>query len=159
MKIAITGPLGHIGSKLIRYLPEVFQETIIRMLDNMLVQRYCSLFNLPETGNYEFTEGDILDGVDDFIKGADVVIHLAAITDAVSSFKNNEKVREINYTGTEIVAKACQKQNIPIIFLSTTSVYGASKSLVDEDCGEEDLNPQSPYAQSKLDAENLLRKM
>ena len=31
----------------------------IVMIDNMMTQRFPSLFNLPETGNYQFIEGDV----------------------------------------------------------------------------------------------------
>ena len=54
MKIVVTGALGHIGSRLIRELPARFPDAKIVMLDNLLTQRYCSLFNLPATGQYRF---------------------------------------------------------------------------------------------------------
>ena len=60
MKIVITGALGHIGSKVIRELPSAFPNAEIVLVDNLLVQRYCSLFNLPSQGNYRFLEGDVL---------------------------------------------------------------------------------------------------
>jgi nucleoside-diphosphate-sugar epimerase len=44
--------------------------------------------------------------------------------------------------------------NIPLIFPSTTSVYGSQKNLVDETCDE--LLPQSPYAECKLEEERLI---
>src|SRR5262249_26187207 len=42
---------------------------------------------------------------------------------------------------------------------STTSVYGTQSELVDEGCLEAELKPQSPYAESKLAAERLLRSL
>ncbi len=59
MKILVTGALGHIGSRLIRDLPFSFPGSEIVMVDNMMTQRYCSLFNLPTEGNYRFIEADI----------------------------------------------------------------------------------------------------
>ena len=47
MKIIVTGALGHIGSCLIRDLPFSFPGSEIAMVDNMMAQHYCSLFNLP----------------------------------------------------------------------------------------------------------------
>ena len=42
---------------------------------------------------------------------------------------------------------------------SSTSVYGVQEGLVDEDCKEEHLRPQSPYAESKLYGEKLLARL
>jgi nucleoside-diphosphate-sugar epimerase len=130
------------------------------MLDNLSTQRYCSLFDLPQIGNYHFIEADILnyDLISAF-RGANVVIHLAAITNATASFANPEQVEEVNFIGTERVAQVCLESGIPMIFPSTTSVYGTQATLVDEDCSEEELKPQSPYAESKLKAENLLNHL
>ncbi len=156
-KIVITGALGHIGSHLIRELPQAFPGCEILMLDNLSTQRYCSLFNLPRNGNYRFMEADVLNyDLNSAFRDADVVIHLAAITNAAASFSNPEQVEEVNFIGTERVARACVDVGTPLIFPSTTSVYGTQAMLVDEDCSEDELKPQSPYAESKLKAENLL---
>lgn len=156
-KIVITGALGHIGSQLIRELPQAFPGCEILMLDNLSTQRYCSLFNLPRNGSYRFIEADVLNyDLNSAFRDADVVIHLAAITNAAASFSNPEQVEEVNFIGTERVARACVDVGTPLIFPSTTSVYGTQAMLVDEDCSEDELKPQSPYAESKLKAENLL---
>lgn len=156
-KIVITGALGHIGSHIIRTLPSAFPNSTLILVDNFLCQRYCSLFNLPGNGNYHFIEGDILTAdLDKILNGADVVIHLAAITDAANSFSNEEEVNRINYEGTKRIAQACMKHSVPLIFLSTTSVYGTQNEVVDEFCSKEELAPQSPYATSKLKSEEYL---
>jgi len=157
MKVLITGALGHIGSKLILTLPEYFPDCEIVMVDNMLCQRYCSLFNLPSKAKYTFVEKDIFkDDISDLIEGAQVVVHLAAITNAAGSFDSQVEVEEVNYQGTVKIAKACLANNVPLINLSTTSVYGTQEKTVDENCSEEELKPQSPYAKSKLKAEKHL---
>lgn len=159
-KIIVTGALGHIGSHLIRSLPAAFPNSTIILLDNLSSQRYCSLFNLPSTVQYQFIEGDILTSdLDSVFSGAQVVIHLAAITDAANSFSNEEEVTKTNYVGTKRIAYACMKHSVPLIFLSTTSVYGTQKEIVDEFCSKEELCPQSPYAASKLKSENFLLQL
>jgi nucleoside-diphosphate-sugar epimerase len=159
VKIVVTGALGHIGSKLIRELPKRFQGVEIVLLDNFLTQRYCSLFNLPSY-NYKFLEIDITkDNLEPIFIDSDVVIHLAAITDAASSFDKKELVESVNLNGTERVALVCSKLGVPLICPSTTSVYGTQKDVVDESCPEPDLKPQSPYAESKLLMEKMLKKM
>ena len=160
MKIIITGALGHIGSSVVRELPKIFPHSEIIMIDNLLTQRYSSLFNLPKNGNYQFYEADILTTeLKPIFERADVVLHLAAITDATSSFQNRKQVESVNYEGTVKVSETCKKVGCPMIHLSSTSIYGTQKKLVDEDCSLEDLNPQSPYAETKLKEENFLRSL
>lgn len=160
MKILVTGALGHIGSRLIQELPDLFPNSAIIMVDNMLTQRYCSLFNLPKDGRYTFVEADILNcDLDALLEGVDVVVHLAAITDAASSFDKKELVEEVNFSATERLAMSCMKSGSTLIFLSTTSVYGTQNEIVDENCSPEELKPQSPYAESKLRAEQMLTRL
>ena len=160
MKIVVTGALGHIGSRLIRELPLLLRGAEIVMVDNLSTQRYASLFHLSPKGRYRFIEADILKAdLDPIFKGADSVVHLAAITDAEASFDIRQRVEEVNFGGTERVALACLESRSALIFPSTTSVYGTHKEVVNEDCAHEDLKPQSPYAESKLKAEQMLAKM
>jgi len=157
MKFVITGALGHIGSSLIRYLPKVYSGCRIVMIDDMSVQRYCSLFDLPGNASYRLVEGDVrkLD-LGSLVAGADVLIHLAAITDAANSFGNAEQVEQNNFESTRAVAAACVEAGVALIFPSSTSVYGIQEGEVDEDCPIDQLKPQSPYAETKLREEAFL---
>lgn len=160
MRIVITGALGHIGSRLIREIPNRFPKAEIVLLDDLSTQRYCSLFNLPAYGKYRFLEADILKAdLPQVFDGAVAVVHLAAITDAASSFAIKDQVERVNFAGTERVARACLQAGCALIFPSTTSVYGTQAEVVDEDCPSSDLKPQSPYAECKLRAELLLQTM
>lgn len=157
MKIVVTGALGHIGSRLIRELPAAFVGAEIVMLDNLSTQRYCSLFELPVSGRYRFVEADIRETeLEALFRGATVVVHLAAITDAAGSFEVREQIHEVNLAGTQRVARACAATGSALVFLSTASVYGTQAAVVAEDCPATDLKPQSPYAESKLLAEQYL---
>lgn len=157
MKIVVTGALGHIGSKLIRELPDSIKDAEIVLLDDLSTQRYCSLFSLPRHARYRFIEADVTRAeLDPFFEGADVVYHLAAITDATNSFNNRDRVQEVNLKGAERTAQACIRCGCRMVFLSTTSVYGVQSGVVAEDCRKEDLKPQSPYAAAKLMAEEML---
>src|SRR3989442_12292830 len=160
MRIVTTGALGHIGSRLIHELPCAFPESDLCLVDNLSTQRYCSLFNLPANGRYHFLEADVLTAdLAQIFDGAEVVIHLAAIANATDSFGMKEQVKCVNYIGTERVAKACARAGAALIVISSTSVYGGQTDLVDEDCPITDLRPQSPYAESKLKAEQLLQAL
>ena len=158
-KILITGPLGHIGSKLIHNLkPGDYEEVV--MIDNLSTQRYSSLFNLPKGVRYSFYEENILEAdLYSLFRNIDKVIHLAAITDATSSFEKSDEVEEVNYLGTKKVVEACIAEGCKLIFPSTTSVYGTQEELVDEDCEKSELKPQSPYAETKLKSEEFISRM
>ena len=160
MKIIVTGAIGHIGSYIVRDLGVQFPKAEIVMIDNMMTQRYASLFNLPPLGNYHFIEDDV-NSIDlkTVFSGANVVIHLAAITDAAGSFNRAEELEKNNYQSTVKVANACIETGASLIALSSTSVYGTQNDVVDEDCSEEELLPQSPYATTKLKEEKLIAKL
>jgi len=157
--ILITGCLGHIGSKFIHSINST-EYNEVRMVDNLVTQRYPSLFNLPSAVNYKFHEADInKTNLLEFTNGVDVVVHLAAITDAASSFKRRDEVEKVNYEGTRKVAEACIETGAALLFPSTTSVYGSQSEVVDETCPIEELKPQSPYAEYKLKSESMLKEM
>ena len=158
MKIIITGALGHIGSRLIRDIPQSLCSYQFVLIDSLITERYSSLFQLPEDINYKFLHCDIFEiDYSDILKDTVAVIHLAAITDAERSIDREKEVNRINFNGTEIIARACAKNDVPFIMISTTSVYGSQEDKVDETC--EKLDPQSPYASSKLNAELLLKQL
>jgi nucleoside-diphosphate-sugar epimerase len=160
MKIVVTGAIGHIGSYVIRDLGIQFPNAKIVMIDNMMTQRFPSLFNLPAVGNFHFIEGDVTDmDLNAVFSDTNVVIHLAAITDAAGSFDRAEELEANNYQSTVKVANACVETGASLIALSSTSVYGTQNDIVDEDCSEEELQPQSPYATTKLKEEELIAKL
>jgi UDP-glucose 4-epimerase len=160
MKIIVTGALGHIGSALIRTLPNRFAGSEIVMIDNMATLRYPSLFDLPTIGRYRFIEADVRHAdLHPLVAGAHSVVHLAATTDAAGSVNNPAETEANNYNATAKVAAACVETGARLIHLSSTSVYGTQSNTVSEDCPADDLKPQSPYAASKLKEENLLRSM
>lgn len=159
MKLAVTGALGHIGSRFIHQLtPGEYDEVLL--VDNLVTQRFPSLFNLPHGVRFRFLEADILTAdLHTLFAGCGAVIHLAAVTNAAGSFEAQEQVEEVNYGGTERVARACLEVASKLIFLSTTSVYGTAAAQVDESAADSELKPQSPYALSKLRGERLLAEL
>ncbi|MDG2252939.1 MAG: SDR family oxidoreductase [Methylophilaceae bacterium] len=160
MKIVITGAVGHIGSYLLREIPTQFPGAHIVMIDNMMTQRFPSLFNLPRVCNYQFIEGDVTTmNLNSIFTNTNVVIHLAAITDAAGTYDKAEELEENNYQSTVKVANACIESGASLIALSSTSVYGTQNDIVDENCSEDDLKPQSPYAKTKLKEEELIFKL
>lgn len=157
MNILVTGGLGHIGSRLIRDLSQVKGVELVRIMDNLSSQRYCSLFGLPTNIKYEFIEGDIRkrEDLDLVIKDVDVVFHLAAITDAPQTFTMRKLTREVNFLGTRNTVSSALNSGVKkFIYPSTTSVYGPTDGVAREDCRRRDYKPASPYAHFKWLGEN-----
>ena len=156
MKIIITGALGHIGSFLFRKLIKEELITKIYILDNLQSNRYCSLFNIPKNNKIKFLNIDLLN--QKISVKAKTVIHLAAKTDAAQShilekeFLNNRKI-------TNNIINYCNENKAKLIFASSTSVYGPQEDWVDENCSKKSLNPQSPYATTKLlEEKDIIKK-
>ena len=159
MKIVITGALGHIGSYLLADLGNRLPGCHLTLIDNLMTQRYASLFNLPKHSKYTFIDGDVNEiDLNRHFEDAEIVIHLAAITDAAGSLNNAEEVESNNFVSTQNVAEACVRSKAKLIAISSTSVYGTQERQVDENCRSEDLQPQSPYARTKLKEEELIQR-
>lgn len=160
MKLCITGAFGYIGSRLIRNLSVKGLEKVY-LVDNLSAQGYTPffLFNLPDN-NFIFKQIDILSQeMEEIVKECDVVVHLAAYTNAEASVKAKEMAEKTNVDGTAYIAKLCSKYGKSLIFPSTTSIYATTKDVVYEDCDESDICPQSPYGESKLRSERQLQNL
>ena len=158
--LTITGSLGHIGSYLIHNKDFIKCFKKIYLIDNLSAERFVSLFNLPKYGNFSFFNIDLPNqSLRKIIKKSDIVLHLAATTNAEASvnLKGQQKIK--NFLSTVEVANLCREYNKKLIFISSTSVYGSSKGVVDESCRQSDINPQSPYAVSKLKEEYYFREL
>jgi nucleoside-diphosphate-sugar epimerase len=159
MNIVVTGAIGHIGSRLIRDLAVDFPASKITLIDNLLTQRYPSIFNLPKSAEYRFIDADVRNAdLKALLSDVEVMIHLAAITDAAGSFENAELVEANNYDSTSKILEFCKESGTRLITLSSTSVYGTQEQVVSEDCDQVNLNPQSPYAATKIREEELVNK-
>src|SRR2546428_1309501 len=155
MVVLVTGGAGYVGSKLIRELASnpKLEGATVRILDNMLRERYVAIMDLPREGHFEFLEGDIRKDGD--LKAAfrdvDIVVDLAGITNAPLSFERKELTFDVNVRGGRKVLDNAVKSGVEkYVYSSTASVYGPTTGLVDEKyC----CKPISPYGESKLQAE------
>ena len=158
MKILITGGLGHIGSYLIENIGKIKFVKKIYVIDNFSTSRYCSLFNLPKTDKKIYFYQKDLAAANELknFKNTDIVINLASLTDAESSLNIKNKVYKNNLGIFKNILTYCKKNSSKLIHISSTSVYGEQKGLVDENCKK--LRPKSPYAKVKVIEENILKK-
>ena len=159
MNLLITGCCGHIGSYLAENIYRIKKIKKTYIIDNLESNRFYSIFDSKKNNNLNFFKKDLNDpkSLDSF-KNIDYVIHLASMTNAEKSFGKKNKMYENNIECLKTVINFCKKRKAKLIHLSSTSVYGKQAKIVDENCEEKYLKPQSPYADIKLIEEKMLKK-
>jgi len=145
MNIGITGGSGFIGQYFIERLEKLSDCDNLKIID---------IAKPVFSGNFSFIHGDIRDKskIEDFCKGLDCVIHLAA---AHHDFGiTDEEYFDVNQKGTQILLEAMTNHGIDkLIFYSTVAVYGTKNLPANENTPPE---PESPYGLSKLAAEKII---
>ncbi|MET0303559.1 MAG: UDP-glucose 4-epimerase GalE [Microbacteriaceae bacterium] len=151
----VTGGAGYIGAHVVRALLDAELEAVV--LDDLSTGREDFI---PR--GVPFVHGSILDGsaveraIDDH--GVTGVIHVAGYKYAGVSVQRPLHTYEQNVTGTAVLLAAMADRGVDrIVFSSSAAVYGTPDTeLVTEQTPK---NPQSPYGESKLIGEWLLRDM
>ena len=125
-KIVITGGLGYIGTELCKIYSGVSWNNEILVIDNRFASERV---NQLRNWDIDFIHGDILDKdlVNKYCKDADIVHHLAGITEVprVKNESNDDKDAKIKLVaeeGTQNVLDAISDK-CKIIFPSTHVVY------------------------------------
>ena len=158
MNILVTGAMGHIGSKLINRLSKLNKIIKIIIIDDFSSERYISFINLQNRNKIIFFDDNLIDFNPKKIKiNIDCIIHLASTTNAEKSFLNKKKVLKNNIETTNKVLDL-GKKNTKIIFASSTSVYGSQFKIINSKNNFQNISPQSPYAESKIVCENIIKK-
>jgi UDP-glucose 4-epimerase len=154
MHTLITGGAGFIGSHLLRALLD--QGHTVRVLDNLSSGSYARIAD--HAGQIAFVEADICDAaaVQAAMQGIEVVFHLAALVSVVESVEQPQQAYASNVMGTLNVLDAARASGVRrVVQASSCAVYGNTEQLpVGEDVPPD---PLSPYASSKLSAEQLGR--
>jgi nucleoside-diphosphate-sugar epimerase len=146
MNMLITGGAGYTGVPLCAALLEAGHNVTI--VDNFLFG-YDSILHLVAHPRLEIIKADIRGEDRSYLKGKDVVFHLAAISGYPACEASPHAAKFINLNATISIARALAKEQL-LIFASTTSFYGSSGQLSSEDSP---VNPVSLYGITKRDAE------
>src|SRR3989344_4290456 len=89
------------------------------------------------------------------IKCSSGIFHCAAKISVSESFIKKDIYKNINVDGTKNVSEIGEKYSLKVVFSSSAAIYGESSNKLNE---FDKLNPKSPYAENKRDAENILSK-
>ena len=150
--ILITGGAGYIGSHVSFLLIEKGYN--ITIIDSLITGNKQLV---PKEANLEICDITDTDKVTQILKSKkfEAVLHFAGLIRVAESVKYPEKYIEFNYNKAKIFLDICFQNNLnKIIFSSSAAVYGSPKK--DKIIESDELNPLSPYADSKLMLENYL---
>ena len=152
-KVLVTGGAGFVGANVVEKLVERGAEVTI--LDDLSTGNLSNI-DFPKGDLCRLVEGSVLDYdlVNELIKTAQIVIHLAA-KNIIFSLKNPWEDYEVNIGGTLNILLASRDSEVErVVYASSASVYGNPRYLpINED---DSLNPLSPYSVSKLGGGELL---
>ena len=147
-RIVVTGGAGFIGSNLIEVLLQ--KQNKVVCLDNFSTGKLENLELFQNDVNFTLVKGDIRDLEDCkmAVKGADYVLHQAALGSVPRSIEDPATTNNVNITGFLNMLIASKEAGVKrFVYAASSSTYGDSKSLpkVEEVIGK----PLSPYAITK----------
>jgi UDP-glucose-4-epimerase GalE len=150
--VLVTGGAGYIGCHTVRALCEQGREVVV--LDTLETGFEAAVLGAP------LVVGDVADIelVRKIVANYDVdsIIHFAGYKNAGESMQEPGKYFENNVVGTSRLLRAIEGTSVQsFVFSGSCSVYGTPDELPVSEAAP--LHPESPYGQSKLIAEQVLR--
>lgn len=153
--ILISGGAGYIGSVMSGILLKAGNK--VKVLDRMFFGSQ-TVNAYTDNPNFELFKDDTRHFNKELLRGCDIVIDLAGISNDPACDLNPDVTVSINHTGCVRVAKMAKEMGVQrYIFSSSCSVYGGAESSgVDEGAPK---NPVSLYARTKLQAEEEILRL
>jgi dTDP-4-dehydrorhamnose reductase len=159
MKILVTGSTGLVGSRFSELLSKSYEIEGLNRQNGIDITDESSVIKKISSSN------------------AKLVLHLAAKTDVdgcesdkdvdsrfleKKDFQNKEWISlktawVMNVTGTKNIIKACQKNKIKIIYVSTDFVFNGEKPITEGYLEEDSQDPINWYGQTKYEAEKAVQ--
>ena len=148
--ILVTGGAGYLGSLLCETMLNAdYQVTVV---DNLMYGQH-SLFHLCANRAFNFVRGDVRDEglIGQLVKGADILIPLAAVVGAPACNRDPWLAQSVNLEAIRLLNRLRSPDQL-VIYPTTNSGYGTKSS--DVFCTEETpLEPITLYGQTKMQAE------
>ncbi len=154
-KVLVTGSEGFIGSEVVKYLLSKGIKVNAFILYNF--QNDYGYLSKIKHKNLKIFFGDIRDEktIEQALENSKCIINLAALIGIPYSYTAPKSYFETNAIGTLNLLNIALKKNVKkFIHTSTSEVYGTAQYVpIDE---RHPLNAQSPYAASKIAADQLV---
>ena len=160
-KIVITGALGYIGTELCKLYSGFSWKYEVVAIDNRFISERV---NELKRRKIKFIQADILDidSIKPYIEKAEVIHHLAGITDVAYVKKESDKAKDdltakVAIEGTANVLKS-MNEDATIVFPSTHVVFEGLKEQKENLDENEKTNTFLAYSTSKVENENQIIK-
>ena len=130
MRYLITGGSGFLGSRFVKKLLDEGNE--VTAYDNLSTGRSKNLEHFKDNRNFKFVKGDITDKDSlkkIMTKGIDAVFHMSAIVGVKEYCKDPLKVVDVNVIGTRNVLEFALKNEINVLFASTSEIFGKNSNV------------------------------
>lgn len=150
MRILITGSNGLLGQKMVAQL---LKKDVLFLATSLGENRnsFCPSENYAEL---DITDAGQIEAVFKAFSPS-VVVNTAAMTNVDACEENEGQCRRVNVEAVNLLFEASKRFDAHFIQLSTDFVFDGEKGNYEE---EDIRNPLSIYAQSKVDAEDVLLK-
>tara|TARA_Y100000589_G_C27189501_1_gene644175 strand:+ start:2945 stop:4033 length:1089 start_codon:yes stop_codon:yes gene_type:complete len=154
--VLITGSEGYLGSVLVPFL--IDKGFKVTGIDTCFFNKYSLIDkNIKNNKNYKFFKLDVRDIDEKHLKGIDIVVHLAGISNDPMNKMDSAKVYDPTRIYSKKLAEICKSLGIRFIFASSCSVYGVGNNdLLDE---SSNVNPQTGYSLNKYQIESDLEEL
>lgn len=152
MHCIVTGAAGFIGSKLVEGLNRRGITDVIAVDNLAHADKFRNLAN-AEIADY-LDQADFIANLERFEGAVEAVFHQGACSDTMET--DGRYMLDNNYTYSRRLLDWCQDEEVPFIYASSASVYGAGPDFREERRYEKPLNV---YGYSKFLFDQYVRRM
>lgn len=153
LTIAVTGAAGYIGSRVVDRLQTAHPEWSITALDNF----YRG--TVHEIGDVTVDHIDIRDQprLEEALTGADIVMHLAAVSGVDDCETNADLTHDVNVNATNTIAWFCRQHGAGLIFPASMAIIGDPETF--PITTEAPRDPLNWYGRSKVLGEQAIETL
>ncbi len=159
MRILITGNMGYIGPTVIERLRQSYADVMLVGLDTgFFANCLTNAAILPECRVDMQYFADVRNVSEDFLRGFDAIVHLAAISNDPMGKRFEKVTFDINYHASIRLAEYAKKAGVKsFVYASSCSMYGSADDKPRTE--NSPLNPLTAYAKSKINTERYLKEL